>query len=142
MTNKERLSQGLLTETDRKPAVIDDLRNGQQTKLYNHNVVMVWVKYGDQGAVLDVTEEDTPGYVQRWRYDSLRVDYPVDSDNTLRTLLNARYGADKESKLQNEYQSAVIGLMPEEYKEPYQAFLRDRLALKRMIDEDFENISD
>lgn len=142
MTDKERLSLGLLTETEQKPAVFEDLHNGQQTKLYNHNIKKVWVKYGEQGEILDIKDEETEGYAQRWQYDSLRVEYPVDSDNTFRTLLNAKYGADKESQLQNEYQSAILGILPEEYKQPYQEFLRDRLSLKRMIEDDFANLSE
>lgn len=142
MTDKERLSLGLLTETEQKPAVFEDLHNGQQTKLYNHNIKKVWVKYGDQGEVLDIKEVETEGYAQRWQYDSLRVEYPVDADNTFKTLLRAKYGNDKESQLQNEYKSAELGMLPESYKEPYTAFLQDRIALRQMIDEDFANLSE
>ena len=100
------------------------------------------MKYGEQGEVLDIKEVETEGYAQRWQYDSLRVEYPVDADNTFKTLLNAKYGKDKESQLQNEYQSAALGILPESYKEPYTAFLQERLALRQMIDEDFANLSE
>jgi hypothetical protein len=139
MTDKERLSLGLLTETEQKPAVFEDLHNGQQTKLYNHNIKKEWVKHGEQGEVLDIKEVETEGYAQRWQYDSLRVEYPVDADNTFKTLINAKWGVDKESQMQNEYQSAVLGLLPESYKEPYLAFLSERLELKAMIEGDFLN---
>ncbi len=142
MTDKERLSLGLLTETEQKPAVFEDLHNGQQTKLYNHKIKKVWVKYGDQGEVLDIKDEETEGYEQRWQYDSLRVEYPVDADNTFKTLLNAKYGKDKEIQMQNEYQSAVLGILPDSYKEPYEAFLTERFALKQMIEDDFANLSE
>lgn len=142
MTDKERLSLGLLTETEHKPAVFEDLHNGQQTKLYNHNIKKMWVKYGEQGEVLDIKEVETEGYAQRYQYDSLRVEYPVDSDNTFKTLLNAKFGKDKESQLQNEYQSAVLGILPESFKEPYTKFLQERLAIRQMVVADFANISE
>ena len=63
----------------------------------------------------------------------------MDADNTFKTLINAKWGVDKESQMQNEYQSAVLGLLPESYKEPYLAFLSERLELKAMIEGDFLN---
>ncbi|UVN06077.1 MAG: hypothetical protein [Satomivirus wayo] len=38
----------------------------------------------------------------------------------------------------NEYQSAVLGIMSEEAKIPYENFLRDRLAIRSMVDADCE----
>lgn len=137
MTDKERLTVGLLTDTEQRPAVFVDLHNGQGTKLYNHNITQVYVKYGEGGAVEDIKTEETEGYLPRFQYDSLRVEYPVNADNTFATLLNAKYGVDKESQLQNEYQSAVLGILDESYKEPYLAFLRDRLVIRAAIQEAF-----
>ncbi len=137
MTNKERLSLGLLTETEQRPAVFEDLHNGQGTKMYNHNITPVYVKYGEGGAVEDIRTDEAEGYVPRYQYDSLRVDYPVNADNTFATLLNAKYGVDKESQMQNEYQSAVLGILDESCKEPYLAFLRDRIVIRAAIQEAF-----
>ena len=139
MTDKERLSIGLLTDTDNRPIVIYDLQNGQQTKLYNHNIKKVWVKY-DNGTIVDIKSEETEGYELRWQYDSLRVDYPVNADNTYKTLLNAKYGKDKENQLHNEYTSAMLGILPEEYKAKYLAFLQDRIDIRTMIDNDFNQL--
>lgn len=38
----------------------------------------------------------------------------------------------------NEYQSAMLGLLDESYKKPYEDFLKDRLAIRNMIDADAE----
>lgn len=38
----------------------------------------------------------------------------------------------------NEYQSAELGLLPEDAKIPYQEFLKDRLAIRAMVDADCE----
>ena len=72
------------------------------------------------------------------QYDSLRVEYPKTADNIFGTLLTAKYPAKTESKLVNEYQSAELGLLPEDAKIPYQEFLKDRLAIRAMVDADCE----
>ncbi len=73
-----------------------------------------------------------------FRYDSVRVEYPKTADNIFSTLLTAKYPSKTESKLMNEYQSAMLGLLDESYKKPYEDFLKDRLAIRNMIDADAE----
>jgi hypothetical protein len=41
----------------------------------------------------------------------------------------------------NEYQSATLGLMDESAKKPYEDFLKDRLAIRTMIDNDCETLN-
>ena len=36
----------------------------------------------------------------------------------------------------NEYQSAMIGLLSADAKTPYENFLKDRLAIRKMVDVD------
>lgn len=76
-----------------------------------------------------------------WQYDSLRVEYPKTADNIFGTLITAKYPANTESKLVNEYQSAALGLMDESAKIPYEDFLKDRLALRAMVDDDCEALN-
>jgi len=76
-----------------------------------------------------------------WQDDSLRFEYPKTADNIFSTLLTARYPAKTESKLVNEYQSAALGLMDESAKKPYEDFLKDRLAIRAMIDNDCEALN-
>lgn len=129
------LTQGLLS-TER-PVAFYDLHNGQGTKLYNHNIQEVNVIEDANGGV-EVTIDPEAATGTRFRYDSLRVEYPVCGDNIFRTLINAKYGTDKENKLRNEYESAELDLLDVSHKEPYIAFLRDRLSIQTMIDQDCE----
>lgn len=130
---KSILSIGLLSET--RPQVIDPYNNGQGTVLYNHNIVEVDVVKDDMGGVTIATDPET-ATGKMFQYDSLRVEYPTTADNIFSTLLSAKYPANTESKLVNEYQSAELGLLPKEYKKPYEDFLRDRLAIRNMVDSD------
>lgn len=129
------LSKGLLAKE--KPVVIDDLNNGQGTFLYNHNIKEVSVVEDEHGGVtITLLEEEATG--KMWQYDSVRVEYPKTADNIFSTLLTAKYPAKTENKLMNEYQSAVLGILSEEAKIPYENFLRDRLTIRQMIDADCE----
>lgn len=129
---KSTLSIGLLSND--RPQVIDPYNNGQGTVLYNHNIVEVDV-INDNGNVT-VTDDPEKATGKMYRYDSLRVEYPTTGDNIFSTLLTAKYPANRESKLVNEYQSAVLGILPDTHKKPYEDFLRDRLALRQMVDAD------
>lgn len=127
------LSIGLLSET--RPSVIDPYNNGQGTVLYNHNIVEVDVIKDEMGGVT-ITASPKTATGKMYRYDSLRVEYPTTADHIFSTLLSAKYPANTESKLVNEYQSAVLGILPKENKKPYENFLRDRLAIRKMVDSD------
>lgn len=128
----EKLTTNLLAKE--RPAVIDDLNNGQGSFLYNHNIKEVSVEEKDGN--VSVTDDEDKATGKRWQYDSLRVEYPKTADNIFSSLLSAKYPSNTESKLQNEYQSAVLGLLDEEAKQPYVNFLTDRLAIRQMVDED------
>lgn len=130
---KNNLSIGLLSRT--RPQVIDPYNNGQGTVLYNHNIVEVDVVKDEMGGIT-VTDDPATANAKMFRYDSLRVEYPTTADNIFSTLLSAKYPANTESKLVNEYQSAMLGLLPAECKKPYEDFLRDRIAIRNMVDSD------
>ncbi|MCX4278717.1 MULTISPECIES: hypothetical protein [Bacteroidales] len=136
--DKSILSIGLLSQT--RPQVIDPYNNGQGTVLYNHNIVEVDVVEDEMGGVT-VTDDPKTATGKRYQYDSLRVEYPTTADNIFSTLLSAKYPANTESKLVNEYQSAVLGLLPDDYKKPYEAFLKDRLAIRNMVDSDCSTLN-
>ena len=123
-----------------KPAVIEDLNNGQGTFHYNHNIKEVLVVESEMGGVTITTDPDE-ATGSMYQYDSVRVEYPKTADNIFGTLLQAKYPADRESKLVNEYQSAMLGLMPETAKKPYEDFLRDRLAIREMVDSDCKTLN-
>lgn len=129
------LTTGLLAAT--KPETFFDLKNGQGTFLYNHNVKEVPVTNDGQGNI-KVTADEEAATGKMWEYDSLRVEYPRTGDNVFATLITVKYPANTESKLVNEYQSAVLGLMDESAKIPYEDFLRDRIAIRDMVNDDCE----
>jgi hypothetical protein len=88
-----------------------------------------------------IAEEGETPTGKMWQYDSLRVEYPKTADNIFSTLITAKYPAKTESKLVNEYLSATLGLMDDSFKKPYEDFLKDRLAIRTMIDSDCETLN-
>lgn len=138
MEKSNVLVTGLLAKE--KPEVFKDLNNGQGTIHYNHNIVEVLVIVDENGNIT-ITDDPEKATGKMWQYDSLRVEYPKTADNVFATLITAKYPANTESKLQNEYNSAVLGILPEEAKDPYIAFLNDRITLHQMVDDDFANIN-
>ena len=129
------LMTGLLSKT--KPQVIEDLNNGQGTFHYNHNIKEVAVVEHEDGSMTMADDEES-ATGKMWQYDCVRVEYPKTADNIFATLVTAKYPSNTESKLVNEYQSAVLGLLDEDYKKPYENFLKDRLAIRDMVDADCE----
>lgn len=78
------LTTGLLSKE--KPIVIDDLKNGQGTFLYNHNIHEVLVIEDADGGIT-ITEDKKKATGKMWQYDSLRVEYPKTRKNMYATLL-------------------------------------------------------
>jgi hypothetical protein len=133
MENKGQLVTGLIA--DERPETIEDLKNGRGTVNYNHNIQEILVKEEEGGSWEIVTDpEEATG--TKFMYDCLRVEYPITRNNILATLITAKYDANTESKLVNDYQAAMIGILDESFKEPYIAFLRDRLVMKQMVEND------
>ena len=132
---RNELITGLLAKT--RPVVIEDLNNGQGTFLYNHNITEVQVIESEMGGV-EITQDPKAATGTMFQYDSVRVEYPKTADHIFSTLLTAKYPTDRENKLVNEYQSAEIGLLPPDSKVPYENFLKDRLAIRNMVDTDCE----
>lgn len=131
------LTTGLLSKE--KPAVIDDLKNGQGTFLYNHNIHEVLVIEDENGGVT-ITDDPKKATGTMWQYDSLRVEYPKTRKNIYATLLEARYPQDVQQKLVNDYQAAQMEILEEaeaeEAEAAYRAFLQDRKSIKAMVKED------
>lgn len=128
------MSTGLLA--NERPEVIYDLKNGQGSFMYNHNIEEVSVIKDEMGGITVTTDEDERANAKMFQYDCVRVEYPRTADNIFNTLLTAKYPSNTENKLMNEYQSAMLGLLDESYKKPYEDFLRDRLSIRTMVDAD------
>lgn len=131
------LSIGLLSE--RRPETIFDLRNGQGTFNYNHNIVEVLVIDVDDN--ITITEDPDVATGRMFLYDSLRCEFPKSKSNIFSTLLAAKYPPQVESQLWNEYKSAELGLLDESFYEPYELFLTDRLNIKAMVEYDCDALN-
>jgi hypothetical protein len=101
--------------------VIDKVKG---TTLYNFNQHFV-----------EVDNEDGSKSKEN-EYDSLRVDYPVNANHVLETLISEKYPSGIEQKLINDYNAAVAGIEGKEKKQPYLDFLNDRKAIRTMVDAD------
>lgn len=135
---KDVLTTKLLAKE--KPAVIEDLNNGQGTFLYNHNIQEVLVEESEMGGV-SITTDPEAATGTMYQYDSVRVEYPKTADNIFGTLLQAKYPSDRESKLLNEYQSAMLEILAPDAKVGYENFLRDRVAIRNMVDADCSTLN-
>lgn len=119
---KTTLQRGLHSAKVQPTFDVIDRING--TTLYNHNQHFVETT-DEQGKKTKVNE-----------YDSLLVKYPVTANTVLAALLNARYDANMENKLLNDYNAAQLGIEDESKKQPYLDFLAERKALRAMVDAD------
>lgn len=61
----------------------------------------------------------------------------VTEDKLTRAVIDAVWGNGYEQKLINDYYAATIGVLPEEYMEPYLEFLTQRNSLKERVKADF-----
>lgn len=127
------LSIGVLSND--RPQVIAPYNNGLGTFLYNHNIIEVDVVRDEVGGII-LTDDPEKATGKMFQYDSLRMEEPMTGDHIFSTLLTAKYPANTESKLINEYQSALMGLLDKSAKKPYEAFLKDRIAIRDMVDRD------
>jgi hypothetical protein len=94
------------------------------TTLYNFNQHFVEVE----------SEDGTKS--KENEYDSLLIDYPVNANHILETLIYEKYPSGIEQKLINDYNAAVAGIEEKAKKQPYLDFLNDRKALRAMVDAD------
>ena len=129
MKKENNLSLGLLSE--KRPNTFHDLNNGRGSFLYNHNVYQVSVLKDEQGSITVIADDKNAD--KMYRYDSLRCDFAKNADNIFAELLASHYPLEKESKLLNEFNSAELGLIPDEFREPYKAFLLHRINLRDMV---------
>lgn len=80
----------------------------------------------------------------QWSGEEVEVAEPVTSNRITQAVIAARWDADYEQKLINEYNAAKLGLYDDDTAaakiDAYEAFLRERAALKAQIDADCEEL--
>ena len=99
----------------------DNIDRVKGTTLYNFQ--QQWVEKEDEGGKK----------VRVNQYNSLLVPYPLTRKHVFQQLITAKYEADDESKLLNDYNAAMLGLEDESKKQPYLDFLADRKQLHAMV---------
>ena len=109
-----------LTSKEVQPT-FDNIDRVKGTTLYNFQ--QQWVeKEDEEGKKVRVNQ-----------YNSLLVPYPLTRKHVFQQLITAKYEADDENKLLNDYNSAMLGLEDESKKQPYIDFLADRKQLHAMV---------
>ncbi len=109
-----------LTSAEVQPT-FDNIDRVKGTTLYNFQ--QQWVeKEDEEGKKVRVNQ-----------YNSLLVPYPLTRKHVFQQLITAKYEADDESKLLNDYNAAMLGLEDESKKQPYLDFLADRKQLHAMV---------
>ena len=109
-----------LTSKEVQPT-FDNIDRVKGTTLYNFQ--QQWVeKEDEEGKKVRVNQ-----------YNSLLVPYPLTRKHVFQQLITAKYEADDENKLLNDYNSAMLGLEDERKKQPYIDFLADRKQLHAMV---------
>lgn len=114
-----------LTQSNDKPSVWSDVGNGSY--LYRFNIKEVSVPAQTENAE-SITE---------WQYNEVVVWGPIMSDSVTKEVMNSMWSKDAEQKLLNDYNSAQLGILGDEYIVKYKDFLTQRKALKEQIDKDF-----
>ena len=76
----------------------------------------------------------------KWQCSEVIVWGTITRSKIVRAVIEEKWGMDVESKLMNDYNAAVIGVLPIEYKTRYTEFLTDRKAVKDQINADCAEI--
>ena len=80
----------------------------------------------------------------QWSGEEVEVAEPLTSNRITQAVIAARWDADYEQKLINEYNAAKLGLYDDDTAaakiDAYEAFLRERAELKAQIDADCEEL--
>jgi len=116
---------------DNKPSKIEAVGNGSY--MYRYDIEEVENQ--------SQTEEEKK---TQWQCEEVVVWAPLTQNRITQVALSDRWDSDYEQKLINEYNSAELGVYDEETSkkkiDAYTEFLKERAALKDMIDADCEEL--
>lgn len=127
-TNKmaqQVLYTGLLSDDVRPTFEVIDRIKG--TTHYNFNQRTVSIEEERDGKTV---------MVQKNKYDSLVVHYPITRKHVFETLITAKYPTNEECKLINDYNAAAAGIEDESFKQPYLNYLSERKKLHAQVQAD------
>lgn len=110
---------------DNQPEKYSDNKNGSAT--YRWGIEQVEINRNMGGE--DVTET-------KWTADEVVVWGPVTRQKIVETAICEVWGINAEAKLLNDYNAAILGVLPDSYRIAYADFLTSRKALKDTINAD------
>lgn len=118
---------------DNKPAVIQ--YNADGTYYYNTEIKEVEVS-AENGETDGKTKTE-----KKWQAEQYTIQNPITKANVKRTVILEHWDKDEQEKLINEYNSAILGVLPtkeekDAAKSKYKAFLEERKSLIEKIEAD------
>ena len=129
-----KLHEGLVADT--MPEKIIDLNDGKGGFVYNYGIQEVT----EEVTVEPAEEEEEPhtATVTKYRHNSVVMTAPKTQNHIIETLLTAKYPANREQKLLNDYNAAKEKILPTSAKDGYLDFLAEKKAIKEMVEADCE----
>jgi len=127
-----KLHEGLVADT--MPEKIIDLNDGKGGFVYNYGIQEVT----EEVTVEPAEEEEEPhtATVTKYRHNSVVMTAPKTQNHIIETLLTAKYPANREQKLLNDYNAAKEKILPTSAKDGYLDFLAEKKAIKEMVEAD------
>lgn len=126
-----KLHEGLVSDT--MPETFVDLNDGKGGFVYNYGV-----KPFTEEVTVEPAEEEEPHTekVTKYCHNSIVMSAPKTQNNIIETLLTAKYPANREQKLLNDYNASKERVLPSSAKDGYLAFLADKKSIKEMVEAD------
>lgn len=91
---------------------------------------------------IDILEDGSVYHI--WKAEEIVIYPPLSSNSLIKAVIEEYYGSDKELKLVNEYNAAMMGLILSPEKENiiqrYKDFLIKRASIKQMIEADCKEL--
>ncbi len=109
---------------DTLPSAIESVGNGNY--LYRWSIEEVELE------AIEIDELRT-----LWRCNEVVVGGVPTENSITEAVISALWGSGLEQKLLNDYNASLMGMLTEEYAEPYLNFLFERQACKAQISQDF-----
>ncbi|MFA6662031.1 MAG: hypothetical protein WCQ63_04520 [Methanomethylophilus sp.] len=118
-----------MTNYDSKPSILEAKGNGS---------------YFYRWDIKEISREQEGNLVKSYDCEEVTIWSPLNKDKVKLAVINYMWGNNHEQKLINEYNSAKLGLFNEEENavkiKAYEDFLRKRVEIKQMVDDDFKEL--
>jgi hypothetical protein len=116
-------------------------------KTYSDRELLSLAAVGD-GTYLyrwDIVYDETSADGLQWSAEEVVVPTPLSANGIIEAVISETWPSNREQKLVNEYNAAVLGISngeeAERAKEAYSTFLRERAELKAQVERDCEMLN-